>query len=207
MSKTPEELAEEYCCKINDVHSVKAACRLAYIAGFETGNERKFRDVVKDNYNERKLEEVTNQVEKLGKLSQQFIENYFGPEGGSFDEEVVAETSFIRGYKAAQEHAHAALEEAEARIQELQDQLADADKVMPQWISVKDRLPEIPENGYSNRVLLLRADGFIVIGKLEKCVRFVRPLQEALIVETDNGDPIEEFTHWQELPEPPKEEG
>ena len=76
-----------------------------------------------------------------------------------------------------------------------------------QWISVKERLPEIPENGYSNRVLLLRADGFIVIGKLEKCVRFVRPLQEALIVETDNGDPIEEFTHWQELPEPPKEEG
>lgn len=136
--------------------------------------------------------------------------------------------SFLAGYKTAQEHAHAALEEAEVRIQELQDQLADADKVMPDtcdhilnmekmvdvsssatlnnWISVKDRLPEIPENGYSNRVLLLRADGFIVIGKLEKCVRFVRPLQEALIVETDNGDPIEEFTHWQELPEPPKEE-
>lgn len=65
MSKTPEELAEEYCCKINDVHSVKAACRLAYIAGFETGNERKFRDVVKDSYNERKLEEVTNQVKNL----------------------------------------------------------------------------------------------------------------------------------------------
>jgi hypothetical protein len=107
-------------------------------------------------------------------------------------------------------------------MQELQDQVAGVSKVMPDtcehildmgemvdvngWISVKDRLPEIPENGYSNRVLLLRADGFIVIGKLEKCVRFVRPLQEALIVETDNGDPIEEFTHWQKLPEPPKEE-
>jgi len=76
----------------------------------------------------------------------------------------------------------------------------------PQWISVKDRLPEIPENDYSKRVLLLRDDGFIVIAKVEKCVRFVRPLQEALIVETDNGDPIEEFTHWMPLPQPPKEE-
>jgi hypothetical protein len=75
----------------------------------------------------------------------------------------------------------------------------------PQWISVKDRLPEIPENDYSNRVLLLRADRFIVIARIEKCVRFVRPLQEALIVETDNGDPIEEFTHWMPLPKPPEE--
>ena len=107
--------------------------------------------------------------------------------------------AFLTGYKAAQEHAHAALEEAEVKIDRLETNTHG-------WISVKDRLPEIPENGYSNRVLLLRADGFIVIAKLEKCVRFVRPLQEALIVETDNGDPIEEFTHWQELPEPPKEE-
>jgi len=68
------------------------------------------------------------------------------------------------------------------------------------WISVKERLPEIPENDYSNRVLLLRADRFIVIARIEKCVRFVRPLQETLIVETDNGDPIEEFTHWMPLP-------
>ena len=74
-----------------------------------------------------------------------------------------------------------------------------------QWISVKDRLPEIPENDRSNRVLLLRADRFIVIARIEKCVRFVRPLQEALIVETDNGDPIEEFTHWMPLPNPPEE--
>jgi uncharacterized coiled-coil protein SlyX len=73
------------------------------------------------------------------------------------------------------------------------------------WISVKDRLPDIPENGYSNRVLLLRADKFIVIAKIERCVRFVRPLQQALIVETDNGDPIEEFTHWMPLPKPPTE--
>lgn len=89
---------------------------------------------------------------------------------------------FLAGYKAAQ------------------DQVADVSKVMPQWVSVKDRLPEIPDNNYSNRVLLFRADGFIVIARIEKCVRFVRPLEQALIVETDNGDPIEEFTHWMPLP-------
>ncbi len=32
---------------------------------------------------------------------------------------------FLAGYKAAQEHAHAALEEAEARIQELRDRLME----------------------------------------------------------------------------------
>lgn len=101
---------------------------------------------------------------------------------------------FIAGYQAAK------------------DQLADADKVMnspekpDSWISVKERLPKIPENDCSDRVLLLRTDRVIVIARIEKCVRFVRPLQEALIVETDNGDPIEEFTHWMPLPEEPKEE-
>lgn len=79
-------------------------------------------------------------------------------------------------------------------------------KAAQQWISVKDRLPEIPQNDRSDRVLLLRADGFIVIARIEKCVRFVRPLKEALIIETDNGDPIEEFTHWMPLFAPPKEE-
>jgi hypothetical protein len=93
-----------------------------------------------------------------------------------------------------------------AGYQAAKDQFADSSKVMPQWISVKDRLPEIPENDYSNCVLLLRADKFIVIARVEKCVRFVRPLQEAVIVETDNGDPIEEFTHWMPLPAAPKEE-
>jgi hypothetical protein len=76
----------------------------------------------------------------------------------------------------------------------------------PQWISVKERLPEIPDNDYSNRVLLLRADRFIVIARIEKCVRFVRPFQEAFFIETEDGDQIEEFTHWMPLPKPPEGE-
>jgi hypothetical protein len=187
------------------------------------------------------------------KTPEQLAEEYATPRFETYDEtkgyQKAQRNAFLAGYQAAKEHAHAALEEAEARIQELRDQLMeesggrlrlfkdeadakaayqeaweDADTcehildmekmvdvsssaTLNNWISVKDRLPEIPENDYSNRVLLLRADGFIIIARIEKCVRFVRPLQQALIVETDNGDPIEEFTHWMPLPEPPKEEG
>jgi len=65
MNKTAEELAQQYISTIADTHSVKAACEKAFIAGYKAGNDRKFRDVVRDNYNERKLEEVTNQVENL----------------------------------------------------------------------------------------------------------------------------------------------
>ena len=104
---------------------------------------------------------------------------------GTSDIIIEAEKSFLAGYQAAQDHN------------------PDASKMV--WISVKDRLPKIPENDRSNRVLLLRADGFIVIARVEKCLRFVSPLQEALIVETDNGDPIEEFTHWMPLPKSPEE--
>jgi len=112
---------------------------------------------------------------------------------------------FLAGYKAAQEHAHAALEEAEARIQELRDQLADADKVMPDtcehildmskmvdvngWISVKDRLPKdgsgllIVYNYYLNEVATAYYDGDMWC--------------------TTGGEYI---SHWQPLPEPPKGE-
>ena len=136
MSKTPEEMAQDYISTIADTHSVKAAC----------------------------------------------------------------EKAFITGYQAAQEHAHAALEEAEAKIQELQDQLADADKVMPDtcdhildmskmvdvngWVSVKDRLPEL------GTVVLVAKD----IGSVNTTYFGV------------NGFRDESVTHWMPLPEPPKEE-
>jgi hypothetical protein len=93
--------------------------------------------------------------------------------------------AWYEGYEAAQEHAHAALEEAEARIQELQDQLADADKVMPQWISVKDRLPKI------GAVVLVAKD----IGSVNTTYFGVNGFR---------GEPV---THWMPLPESPKEEG
>ena len=50
---------------------------------------------------------------------------------------ILSKEGFLAGYKAAQEHAHAALEEAEARMEEIKDQVAGVSKVMP--------LPEPPK--------------------------------------------------------------
>ena len=127
-----------------------------------------------------------------------------------------SKAGFLAGYKAAMDKYAIKLQEANDTIHGMVDECEGLKTIIydneqtnlltsGKWVSVKERLPEIPENDYSNRVLLLRADRFIVIARIEKCVRFVRPLQEALIVETDNGDPIEEFTHWQPLPKLPEE--
>ncbi len=112
---------------------------------------------------------------------------------------------YLTGYQAAQEHAHATLEEAEAKMQELQDQLADADKVMPQWISVKDRLPEIDQD-----VLVIK-DGLygLACRKIVERQKLPPPqFNNIEIWEWDYGFEAREgqVTHWQKLPEPPKEE-
>jgi hypothetical protein len=128
--------------------------------------------------------------------------------------------AFIAGYKAAQEHAHAALEEAEAKMQELRDQLADADKVMPDscehildmekmvdvngWISVKDRLPEIEttRDDYerSKAVLWIDHEKNMVVAS------YVTIRERTRVMTGFSEPPISNFTHWQELPELPKEE-
>jgi hypothetical protein len=40
MSKTPEEMAQQYVSTIADTHSVKAACEKAFIAGWKAGYGR-----------------------------------------------------------------------------------------------------------------------------------------------------------------------
>jgi len=108
----------------------------------------------------------------------------------------LAREAFLAGYKAAQ------------------DQLADADKVMPDscehildmgkmvdvngWISVKDRLPE-----YNVDVLFLQKDD---------CLCFVgwRAKEDQWVCSQENGMHdnfiTRGFSHWMPLPEPPKEE-
>ena len=109
-----------------------------------------------------------------------------------------AKENFLAGYKAAQEHAHAALEEAEARIQELQDQVAGVSKVMPQWISVKDRLPKLWNDylafGYGPTI---PASCFVAV---------YDPKSNKWYDMHTDWDWSDVITHWQELPEPPKEE-
>jgi len=125
---------------------------------------------------------------------------------------------FLAGYQAAQEHAHAALEEAEARMQELQDQLADADKVMnsPEipdtcehildmskmvdvngWISVKDRLPE------KDMQILAWSGG---LGDIPPFCTGGYELWNWSIKFSPNDCRLTGITYWMPLPEPPKEE-
>jgi hypothetical protein len=123
--------------------------------------------------------------------------------------------AYLAGYQAAKEHAHAALEEAEARIQELQDQVAGVSKVMPDtcehildmekmvdvngWISVKTKLPEDRKN------VLGVVCGQIRFGRIE--LISTDPGQFHWIdqdIYIDKGHYA--LTYWQEIPEPPKEE-
>jgi len=73
------------------------------------------------------------------------------------------------------------------------------------WISVKDKLPEEDDT-----VLFYSENGGILIGFWE--IQSPRPFEEPYFTSfpvffNDYGEEIEDYiTHWQKLPEPPKEE-
>jgi len=75
---------------------------------------------------------------------------------------------------------------------------------MSEWISVKDKLPDIPEGEYSEEVLMLYESGKIIVTQFERRLRITRPGVQELIIEDYMGNPIEEFTHWMPLPKPPE---
>lgn len=96
---------------------------------------------------------------------------------------------FLAGYEAAK------------------DQLADADKVMPEWISVKERLPN------ENIKVLVLFRKRITAAAL---TRVEEPFYEAGYFRVWNAHPLSstdpyeqypwnEITHWMPLPELPKE--
>lgn len=87
-----------------------------------------------------------------------------------------AKRGFLAGYKAAQE------------------QVADVSKVMPQWISVKERLPEDGQV-----VLVIMPKGTVTLGGIHKKT-------QTWDVFLDMAIWTAEPTHWMLLPEPPKEE-
>lgn len=162
-------------------------------------------------------------------LAEEYAEAYI-----ESDSYLCSKYSFLAGYKAAQEHAHAALEEAEARheayvlaaeenfkrLEAKLDQFADADKVMPDacehildmekmvdvnplnnsngWISVKDRLPRALE-----LVLYFHELHGPSIGYYDPAC----PKPGYQWVSEEWGDnKTGRITHWMPLPEPPKEE-
>jgi hypothetical protein len=120
MSKTPEELAEDHAFNIfaeryeslvcEDRH-VYAEAVNAFIAGYEAAKKEE----------RLKLSELYSHGSDVQKIASAYLKSK-GIEGALLP---YAENRFIDGYAVAQEHAHAALEEAEARIQELRDQLME----------------------------------------------------------------------------------
>jgi hypothetical protein len=160
----------------------------------------------------------------MSKTPEELAEEYTRDWWGSLPEaegmRKSARENFLAGYKAAQEHTHAALEEAEAKMQELQDQLADVSKMMPDtcehildmgkmvdvngWISVKDRLPELRQE-----VLVWYDNGYEVayLQKFEPPKLQYPQFNNVEMFEWCFGD-FEDFdvTHWMPLPDRPKEE-
>lgn len=95
-----------------------------------------------------------------------------------------AEEIWLAGYKAAK------------------DQLADTSKVMPQWISVKERLPEIADGRFiSDDVLWISRYGELHVSCLEQ-------LRHEIYVDWGEAGllKLDQVTHWMPLPAPPEEE-
>lgn len=106
---------------------------------------------------------------------------------------------FLAGYKAAK------------------DQVADVSNVMPQWISVKDRLPEIEQSSFAMRkesaCVLIVSNGNVHVAHLcEKWCDRTQLIFEACDCDCRGHDmeqdewELDQVTHWMELPAPPKEE-
>ena len=94
---------------------------------------------------------------------------------------IEAEKGFLAGYKAAENHFRDVTE-----------------KVGPQWISVKDRLPDI----YQRVLILIR--GRIFISSIEE--EYGGEYRDGVIRFWDGDWDWPEVTHWMELPAAPKEE-
>ena len=155
----------------------------------------------------------------MAKTPEQLAEEYATPRFETYDEtkgyQKAQRNAFLAGYQAAQEHAHAALEEAEAEIDRLQTKLSDAGILTTEhivdaskmvdvsssetlnnssnnsngWISVKDRLPEdISE-------VLIAFGGGVSIACYGGDWR--HPVYPML--------PLLSVTHWMPLPKPPEE--
>ena len=96
--------------------------------------------------------------------------------------------------------------DALAYITQLEQHFAGIGKMLPKWISVKDRLPEP-----STYVLAVTAPGALSVGQNVIVADYIHPKREErgvfVIAYTTYADQyILPVTHWMPLPEPPKEE-
>jgi hypothetical protein len=83
---------------------------------------------------------------------------------------------------------------ADARVEELEDELAEAQSKILCWISVEERLPELDWDDMSTQILVLTADRMTWIGRYEKDEH-----GERWYVET-----TQPVVAWMPIPEPPE---
>jgi hypothetical protein len=88
------------------------------------------------------------------------------------------------------------LVDADERVRELEGELADAQSKVPRWIPVSERLPE-----HEDTVLLYVEDygGWITLGQRSGDGWYVNEAAEG-----GGPKPLDRFTHWMPLPEPPE---
>lgn len=113
----------------------------------------------------------------------QMAKEYVNQEQLEYDEAGGAYYGFLAGYQAAKDEMN-------------------SPKKLDSWISVKERLPEIPDTGFmSEDVLWLTRYGEIEVSCLERLhSEFRVDWGEAGLLRLD------QFTHWMPLPELPKDE-
>jgi hypothetical protein len=196
MSKTPEEMARRYAdeeCTGNAMYG--DGLYAGFLAGYKAAQHK---------------DKAVNRTHLAWKLAQDYgavkwlkHKDYkrFGNTERDY-EYTIARDGFYQGYQAAR------------------DRVADANKVMPDacehildvtkmvdvngWISVKDRLPEIEINRddyqRSKAVLWIDHEKNMVVAS------YVTIRERTRVMTGFSEPPISNFTHWQELPEPPKEQ-
>lgn len=92
-------------------------------------------------------------------------------------------------------------------LEELLDKIQSMNVLdtVPQWISVKERLPELPDKQYCSVQVIAAAN---VNGELKSmCMTFCRTTVRKKVVERFEWHDricVWEVTHWMPLPEPPK---
>lgn len=80
--------------------------------------------------------------------------------------------------------------------------LADNGVTIQEWISVEERLPE-----YGDKVLVCYTrEDYVGIGVLQKGFEFMDEKDQDYWLWSGEEYPLDEFTHWMHLPEPPKGE-
>lgn len=100
---------------------------------------------------------------------------------------VGTERAFLAGYQAARLNSEGISSTQSIGVQAAKDQLADGGKVMPEWISVEERLPKEGEQ-------------IFVVYSGEHC-------KDVHLSCYENGwSSLIDVTHWMPLPEAPKDE-